>query len=49
MDTDVISENLGGYGVQGHEDIIHEIYSVLEAFQTVGAIDLKKSMSSLPA
>lgn len=35
MDTDVISENLSRYGVQGHEDIIHEIYSAGPNFKRV--------------
>jgi len=35
MDTDVISDNLGRYGVHGHEDIIHELHSAGPNFKRI--------------
>lgn len=35
MDTDIISENLGRYGIHGHEDMIHELYSAGPNFKRV--------------
>jgi large subunit ribosomal protein L7e len=35
MDTDIISENLGRYGIHGHEDMIHELYTAGPNFKRV--------------
>jgi large subunit ribosomal protein L7e len=35
MDTDIISQNLGKYGIHGHEDVIHELYTAGPQFKRV--------------
>lgn len=35
MDTDIISQSLGKYGIHGHEDMIHELYTAGPHFKQV--------------
>jgi len=35
MDTDIITETLGRYGIHGHEDMIHEVYTAGPNFKRV--------------